>query len=214
MTTLIFCKQRGSREDDAFRGTYAGPGQFPGEWDFVTRNQKLADMKINFRVVEAKDLKSFELPFTVKATPHLQLGDRHYEGRLTEKAIVEWVQQELNVERGADEKAPDMISAPVAPTAAKSQSAPNHITAPSAKVSTLIGGGILVAACAFAGAVAGFILSREDPDDEVEPLLLLNNDGKEVDFKSFWEPRPPQILNPKTAPTSGETDHPLATVQL
>ncbi len=66
-------------------------------------------------------------------------------------------------------------------------------------VGSVVGGSFFVVACAIAGAVAGFLISRDDLEYETEPLLLVGDDGKEVDFNDAWGQRgPTPIKNPES----------------
>lgn len=241
MATLTFCKLVGNRDDDNFRGTFCGPTDMPGEWDFLLRNSQLAEWNIKLRVIEAKSIAGLDVPYRnqIKKTPHLYLkgsaGATEYPNGqpLKEKDIVAWIRKSLtNVISTEEVEQPPVLTTvndtknaesveklPAGSNTGTIQPEDNgKIVAagtPSDKVliSSLVGGSILVAACAVAGAIAGMLISRDDPMEDIEPLLLVGEDGRQIPFNDIWNERGPnvkQIQEKSKNDESLEKEAPLA----
>lgn len=218
MATLTFCRITGSKEDDDFRGTFAGPGRAGGEWSYLMRSPQLAAWNVKLRVVEAKDLQSLPAPYkgVVKKTPYLQLQGANNavveypkNGILRENEIIDWIKKNLGALVTAGETpALDIATAgsniqtsetsSLLSTGSADNKESSTLEAPSKGNSALVmgsmvGGGLFVAACAVAGVVAGVFFSHVDEEDEIEPLLLVNDeDGRPVTFDDLWKPAPPK----------------------
>jgi hypothetical protein len=86
--TLTFFKKLGSKECDDFRGSFAGPGEPPGEWEYLGRYRDIKDSGIKLSVNEFSDLNSLIISGVnystrIKQYPYLELT---YNGD-TSKAI-------------------------------------------------------------------------------------------------------------------------------
>jgi hypothetical protein len=73
-------------------------------------------------------------------------------------------------------------------------------------VGSVVSGSFFVVACAIAGAVAGFLISKDDSEYETEPLLLVGDDGKEVDFNDAWGQRGPTPIKSAEAPIAKQPE--------
>lgn len=76
--TLTFFKQLGSKECDDFRGSFAGPDDPPGEWQYLTNLKAIKDAGIKLAIVEFADLNKLNIAginysSRIKSLPYLEL---------------------------------------------------------------------------------------------------------------------------------------------
>lgn len=200
MATLTFFKPSGFKDADIFRGTYSGPGDSPGEWEFLTRDSKLQSL-LRFRVLEF--MSSADLPVEYRSRIkkaiclNLRSGndvessiDYPVKSKLTSDAIKSWILENLSrVDDGStgsteeihvDEEIPiDDVNNSIVdeepPTNTPVDETPSTASGENngSRKGLLIGGGVVF--LAVLGFVAGTILSDAYNDPEKDEFGMTDN---------------------------------------
>jgi hypothetical protein len=194
--TLTLFKKSGSKEDDIFTGTFAGPEDHPGEWYLLTSDSELIASGMKFVVVEFSDVKALPNGYAtkVKRTPHLDIRYKdNYSGSLgyprgsslLAKDIKTWVLNFIKtIYPNLEPKVtiPDSVETEtsttrdVKTTTKKSIQPPKKITNSGWLWPSVAVGGVLVAA---AGAFLGTQLLGDEEKDGIGPLLLVDGDDSD-----------------------------------
>lgn len=200
MATLTFFKPSGFKDADTFRGTYSGPGDSPGEWEFLTRDSKLQSL-LRFRVFEF--MSSTDLPVEYRSRIkkaiclNLRSGndvkssvDYPAKSKLTSDAIKSWILANLpEVDNGdagsteeihVDEEVPVddanntiIDEKPAANTPVDETPSTSSGENNGSRKGLLIGGGVVF--LAMIGFVAGTIISDAYNGPEKDEFIVTDN---------------------------------------
>jgi hypothetical protein len=192
---LTLFKKSGSKEDNIFTGTFAGPEDHPGEWYLLTSDPELIATGMKFVVVEFADAKNLTDGYAakVKRTPHIDIRYKeNYSGSLGYprgslllardiktwamnfiKSIYPDVEPEVTTSSSVETDTPTTRDIK---TVKKNVQPPKKVAGSNWLWPSIAVGGALVAA---AGVFTGYQLLGEEERDNVEPLLLDEDEDSE-----------------------------------
>lgn len=207
MNLLVLIKKFNSKLSDDFVGTFSNPGDPPSQWDLLKRNKELQTMGLKFKIVEVKDL----IPDEYKDLSFPGLQYINHEGtivtfknrNLEVSEIVNWIinRNEAPVIKIQEDEEPPILM-DTSTTIFKKEPIEKiteivNKTKPPPKnfISAMIdehpwasyGVGLAFCASAILGVIGGSYLADRynSRADETQPLLLVNDEGKPVNFQ--WE---------------------------
>lgn len=193
--TLTLFKKSGSKEDNVFTGTFAGPEDHPGEWYLLTSDPELIATGLKFVIVEFVDVKNLTDGYAakVKRTPHIDIRYKeNYSGSLgyprgsllLAKDIKTWAINFIksiypDTEPEAVATSPAVTNSSTARdarTVKKEVKPPKKIAESSWFWPSVAVGTALVTA---AGVFTGYQLLGEEEREDVDPLILGGSDDED-----------------------------------
>lgn len=206
---LLFFKQLNSKASDDLIGTFANPGDPPSLWDLLKRNKILQDSGLKFKIIEfgeeiPKEYKGLKCPafrYIMEDGTEMNYPQNK---ELNEHNLVDWIANRTIVEMekvtriAREDEPPELINTD---STMLNQEQIEKVTEivnkipPKNFVSKLIdehplasyGIGIAFFSSVLIGIIGGsYIADRYNSKaDEVEPLLLVNEEGKPAEFE--WD---------------------------